>query len=76
MKLTLLAIPALAVLTLAGCAIGPASQPNGSMGSMPMAMMADKEMMDMCMAHMSQMAPEMRHQHMEMMQKHHQMMGH
>lgn len=75
MKLTfLLPISTVAVLTLAGCAGTPTSQQGASMNSMPMAMMSDKEMMDMCMSHMRQMSPEMRQRHMEMMQRHHQMM--
>lgn len=67
-------IPLLAVLVLAGCAMGTTSQKADSKSSMPMAMMGDKEMMEMCMSHMSHMTPEMRQKHMEMMQRHHQMM--
>lgn len=74
MKLTVLTAPVLAALALGGCTTDQASQPGASMGSMPMAMMSDKQMMDMCMAHMSQMTPEMMRQHMEMMREHHQMM--
>jgi len=74
MKFTVLTVPMLAALTLAGCATGQASQPNAAMDSTPMAMMSDKQMMDMCMAHMSQMTPEMMQEHMEMMRKHHRMM--
>jgi hypothetical protein len=74
MKPSVLAIPLLCTATLAGCAAGQASQPSASMGSAPMAMMADKQMMDRCMAHMSQMSPEMMQQHMAMMRRHHQMM--
>jgi hypothetical protein len=73
MKLALLAIPMLSVLTLTGCATGQAAQPNASTGSMPMAMMSDKQMMGMCMTHMREMTPEMRQQHMEMMRRHQQM---
>lgn len=74
MKRLIWAIPALSAITLAGCVTGQASEPNASMGSMPMAMMGDKQMMDMCKAHMSQMSPEMMQQHMDMMRQHHQMM--
>lgn len=73
-RVFLLSASTLAVLTLAGCVTGNPSQQAGSTGSMPMAMMGDKEMMDMCMSHMSQMTPEMRQKHMDMMQRHHQMM--
>jgi hypothetical protein len=73
-RVFLLAVPALVVLTLVGCANGYSSHRADSAASMPMAMMGDKEMMDMCMAHMSQMTPEMRQKHMDMMQRHHQMM--
>lgn len=75
MKLSALAIPLLSAATLAGCVTGQASQPDASMGSMPMTMMSDKQMMDMCMMHMSQMSPEMKQQHMDMMRRHHQMMN-
>lgn len=74
MKLSALAIPVLSAAALTGCAMGEASRPNASMGAMPMAMMSDKQMMDMCMAHMSQMTPEMMQQHMDTMRQHHQMM--
>lgn len=74
-RIFLLSVPTLAVLTLAGCVTGYPSQQADSTGPMPMAMMGDKEMMDMCMSHMSQMTPEMMQKHMEMMRKHHQMMN-
>lgn len=74
MKLLVMVIPVLSAAALAGCAAGQASGPDASMGSMPMVMTADKQMMDMCMAHMNQMSPEMMQQHMDMMRQHHQMM--
>lgn len=74
MKLSALAIPVLSAAALTGCAMGEASRPNASTESTPMAMMSDKQMMDMCMAHMSQMSPEMMQQHTGMMRQHHQMM--
>lgn len=70
----LLATSMLSLLTLAGCVTDPTSRQADAAGSMPMAMMADKGMMDMCMAHMSQMTPDMMQNHMNMMQRHHQMM--
>lgn len=74
MKLSALAIPVLSAVGLVGCATGQASNPQASISSMPMPMMSDKQMMDMCTAQMSQMSPEMMQQHMEMMRQHHQMM--
>lgn len=70
----MLSAPILTALILTGCATGSSSRQDTSSSSMPMAMMGDKEMMEMCMSHMSQMTPEMRQKHMDMMQRHHQMM--
>ncbi|MDB5763942.1 MAG: hypothetical protein JWQ21_2937 [Herminiimonas sp.] len=64
-----LPLTTVAALALAGCAAGPGTQQGASKESMPMMAMSDKDMMEMCARHMSQMSPEMRQKHMEMMRE-------
>lgn len=61
---------AVIITALAGCTASPAMQHDKSKSSMPMHM-SDKDKMNMydCGMNMKEMSPEMRQQHMEMMNK-------